>query len=311
MPRAEVGSTKYLANKMKAKGLQRLRWYCQVCGKQARDENGFKQHTLSEGHVRQMMHVGENAGKYISDYSNQFRRDFIQLLRSSHGEKQVYINHFYQEYIRDKEHVHMNATRWSSLTEFAKFLGREGICRVEEGERGLQIQWIDNSPEAVARKEDIKKKEQLAKGDEALESKLLAQQVRRAKAAREESKKQEAERLAIEETVKEAPKEAAVVHTKNSEEQVPEESEEISISFSVAAPEPATTATASKPLQQPVKPLAKPGNPFGNPFAKKAEKRQIEPEPQKKMSNAERIMKEEIERKKRIDERGAKRQRMA
>jgi len=42
MPRAEVGSTKYVANKMKSKGLQRLRWYCQACEKQCRDANGFK-----------------------------------------------------------------------------------------------------------------------------------------------------------------------------------------------------------------------------------------------------------------------------
>lgn len=42
MPKAEVGSAKHLANKMKSKGLQRLRWYCQVCEKQCRDENGFK-----------------------------------------------------------------------------------------------------------------------------------------------------------------------------------------------------------------------------------------------------------------------------
>lgn len=36
MPKAEVGSTKHLANKLKSKGLQRLRWYCQVCEKQCR-----------------------------------------------------------------------------------------------------------------------------------------------------------------------------------------------------------------------------------------------------------------------------------
>lgn len=42
MPRAEVGSTKWQANKMKSKGLQRLRWYCQACERQMRDENGFK-----------------------------------------------------------------------------------------------------------------------------------------------------------------------------------------------------------------------------------------------------------------------------
>jgi DNA/RNA-binding protein KIN17 len=33
---------KAIAKRLKAKGLQRLRWYCQMCEKQCRDENGFK-----------------------------------------------------------------------------------------------------------------------------------------------------------------------------------------------------------------------------------------------------------------------------
>lgn len=40
--RAEVGSVKWESNKQKSKGLQKLRWYCQMCEKQCRDENGFK-----------------------------------------------------------------------------------------------------------------------------------------------------------------------------------------------------------------------------------------------------------------------------
>lgn len=181
MPKAEIGSTKWLGNKMKAKGLQRLRWYCQVCERQMRDANGFKQHTLSESHVRQMQVVGQNANKFINDYSNQFKNDFLQLLRTSHGEKKVNINHFYQEYIANKEHVHMNATKWPSLTEFAKFLGREGVCRVEEGERGLEVSWIDNSPEALRRQAAIRKRERQDKGDEEREQKLIQEQVRRAR----------------------------------------------------------------------------------------------------------------------------------
>ena len=35
---------KAIANRIKAKGLQKLRWYCQMCEKQCRDENGFKVH---------------------------------------------------------------------------------------------------------------------------------------------------------------------------------------------------------------------------------------------------------------------------
>ncbi|KAI4289942.1 MAG: hypothetical protein L6R35_000789 [Caloplaca aegaea] len=180
MPKAEVGSTKYLNNKLKSKGLQRLRWYCQVCEKQCRDENGFKMHTQSESHVRQMLLVGEDPRKYINDFSNQFQRDFLQLLRTAHGEKKVHMNHFYQEYIANKEHVHMNSTKWPSLTEFAKHLGRDGLCRVEDLEKGLHIAWIDNSPEALRRQDAIRKKERQDKGDEERERALIREQVARA-----------------------------------------------------------------------------------------------------------------------------------
>ena len=35
-------------------------------------------------------------------------------------------NNVYQEYINDRDHVHMNSTQWETLTEFVKWLGREG-----------------------------------------------------------------------------------------------------------------------------------------------------------------------------------------
>lgn len=174
---------------MKAKGLQRLRWYCQACQRQMRDENGFKCHVASESHVRQMQLIGEDPRKAINDYSNQFMRDFIQLLRTGHGEKKVNVNHFYQEYISNKQHIHMNSTKWNSLTEFAKYLGREGICRVDEDEKnegragasGLMISWIDNSPEALRRQEAIRKKERQDRGDEEREQRMIQEQIRKAK----------------------------------------------------------------------------------------------------------------------------------
>lgn len=145
-----------------------------------RDENGFKMHVQSESHVRQMLVVGEDPKKYINDYSNQFQRDFLQLLRTAHGEKKVHLNHFYQEYIANKEHIHMNSTKWPSLTEFAKFLGREGICRVEEDDKGIHVAWIDNSPESLRRQDAIRKKERQDRGDEEREQALIKAQVRRA-----------------------------------------------------------------------------------------------------------------------------------
>ncbi|PNF22506.1 hypothetical protein B7P43_G14373 [Cryptotermes secundus] len=47
MGKLEVGTPKYIANKVKAKGLQKLRWYCQICQKQCRYETGFICHMMS------------------------------------------------------------------------------------------------------------------------------------------------------------------------------------------------------------------------------------------------------------------------
>ncbi|KAL2670563.1 hypothetical protein Neosp_014351 [[Neocosmospora] mangrovei] len=63
-------------------------------------------------------------------------------------------------YVADKHHTHLNSTRWISLTEFIKHLGRQGLCRVEEKDDGLYIAWIDRSPEAIRRADALKKRDQ-------------------------------------------------------------------------------------------------------------------------------------------------------
>jgi len=187
MPRAEVGTPKYVANKMKSKGLQRLRWYCQVCEKQCRDENGFKCHAASDSHLRQMLVVGEHAGSHIAGFSNQFQSEFVSLLSRRFGTKRVRANQVYQEYISDKTHLHMNATRWVTLTEFVKHLGRSGIARVDETEKGWFIAWIDSSPKALAKAEASLKKDRATVSDEQRERQLIAEQISRAAAEDDDS----------------------------------------------------------------------------------------------------------------------------
>lgn len=72
---------KAIANRIKAKGLQKLRWYCQMCNKQCRDENGFKCHCESEGHLRQMMIFAANPHKFMDSYSQEFKDGFLELLK--------------------------------------------------------------------------------------------------------------------------------------------------------------------------------------------------------------------------------------
>ncbi|KAA8899412.1 domain of Kin17 curved DNA-binding protein-domain-containing protein [Sphaerosporella brunnea] len=296
MPRAEVGTTKHLANKMKAKGLQRLRWYCQVCERQMRDENGFKCHTSSESHIRQMLLVGEDPKKFIEQYSAQFKRDFLTLLRTSHGEKKIDANRFYQEYIANKEHVHMNSTKWVTLSEFTKHLGREGICRVEEGEKGgLMIQWIDNSPDALKRQEFLKKKERMERGDEIRERRAIEEMVERAEAQR---KLQEDDRP--KELVREEGEKVVLEFGKKREASPKAEAEKSDEAKAGEEEKDAAPASVPAPAKVAMKMEVKPKkNVFASMGKKDKEKdKEKKPELKRPMSEAERIMKEEMERNK-------------
>ena len=208
----------------------------------------------------------------------------------------------------------MNATRWPSLTEFAKHLGREGLCRVEDTDKGLHIAWIDNSPEALRRQDAIRKKERQDKGDEEREQKMIREQIARAE--------MDVEMKALQD------------HGDEARDIKPSEGEKIKLSFGAKAKEikdhspPAVAKHEGNDGTEPVKestestsppngvskppsdkiPLklginSKPRNVFAGASKKNALGAQARPKelPKKPTSEAERIMKEEIERKRMRD----------
>ena len=179
MPKAEKGTIKYLANKMKAKGLQKLRWYCQMCEKQCRDENGFKCHTTSESHQRQLLLFAESEEKFLDQFSQDFEDGYLYLLKRCHGTKRVFANGIYQDYIHERDHIHMNSTKWLTLTEFVQHLGKSGKCVVDQTEKGWYVTWIDRDPETIARQEALEKKEKLAKDDNERMAEFINKQVER------------------------------------------------------------------------------------------------------------------------------------
>ncbi|KAK3685604.1 domain of Kin17 curved DNA-binding protein-domain-containing protein [Podospora appendiculata] len=343
MGKAEFGSVKHLSNQQKSRGLNRLRWYCQVCTKSCRDENGYKMHTQSESHTRKVLEVGQNYKSVEEDFSKQFRDEFISLLRTAHGEKEIAANKFYQEVIARRDHVHLNATRWHSLTDFVKSLGRESICRVEEKEDGLFISWINDSPEALARRDAARKRAMEEKGDEEREQHILKEQIKRAQrdaAARgkaleddedderkdRELKRKEGEKIKLSFGLKPAaptpaPVPAASGETSTAVSESPKvvaspvpsangaEAESVALAKASSATEPGKEADSKPATDSPApivpaapkpvsmkfgaKPQAK--NVFKNAFSG-APKKVMVAQP-KKMSEAERIMKEELERK--------------
>ena len=186
MGKAEAGTPKYLANKMKAKGLQKLRWYCQMCQKQCRDDNGFKCHIQSEAHQRQLLLFAECPGKFLHNFSGEFTEGFMDIVRRRHSSKRVKANKVYQEYIADKNHIHMNSTRWVSLSVYVKWLGKTGQCVVDETDEGWYITYIDRSPEARERQERKDRKEKADKDDQERMMEFIEKQVERAKSNQSE-----------------------------------------------------------------------------------------------------------------------------
>jgi DNA/RNA-binding protein KIN17 len=208
--------------------------------------------------------------------------------------------------------VHLNSTKWHSLTEFVKHLGRSGTVRVEEKEDGLFIAYMDNSQEAIERREKVRRKEMQDRGDEEREQAMLRAQIKRAqKAAVERGEAMEVE-------VEDEEEEAKIHELKR------QEGEKIKLQFgtppsvkmeyasgSEGGSEAGAAGTSGagsgdgeggKPAESPApkvsmklgaKPQAK--NVFKNAFAGSSKK--VMAAPPKKISEAERIMKEELERK--------------
>ncbi len=180
MGKAEAGSAKDIANRAKDKGLKKLAYWCQMCQKQCRDANGFKQHQTSQSHLRMMAVLREDSRKVVDEFSEEFLAEFLDNLKRRHGVKRVSANNVYQEIIQDKGHVHMNATRWETLTDFIKYLGREGKCIVEEDERGWWVQFIDRDEAKIRRAEAVKERLRKEREDEERAKRKLEKQIREA-----------------------------------------------------------------------------------------------------------------------------------
>jgi DNA/RNA-binding protein KIN17 len=138
---------KSLSKGMKSSGLKRLRWYCQMCEKQCSDENSFKSHCRSEKHIRNMAAFRDNAEEYMDHFSDEFQASYIEILRRRSINAYIDANSVYQELIANKSHIHMNATKWDTLSSFVQYLGKHHIAEVERDEKAEKwlIKYIDKT----------------------------------------------------------------------------------------------------------------------------------------------------------------------
>jgi len=197
---------------------------------------------------------------------------------------------------------------------------------VEEGDKGFMVAWIDNSPEALRRQDAIRRKERQDRGDEEREHALINEQVRKAKLDAQgrskvddedekehELKRAEGEKIKLSFGAKsERPTAASEPSGRESSEKAQASSSEpvAAVSPTDHTPEGISTESTAEVLASDSAPpssgkismkvnvQSKPKNVFA--VAKKnafgGKKASVIEQP-KKMSEAERIMKEELERK--------------
>jgi hypothetical protein len=111
--------------------------------------------------LQQRLYSAREAAR-LQGFSDGFRLGVDEAVaaadaRARFGARRVAANHAYNEYIQDKQHVHMNGTMWATLSDFVKYLGRTGKCVIEEDEDhpgSWLVTWINRDPDAVRRGEE-------------------------------------------------------------------------------------------------------------------------------------------------------------
>lgn len=148
----------------------KLKFFCQMCNKQCRDGNGFKCHTDSASHRQQMTLFLADPEKYISQFSNEFEASFFAAIESDDW---VPVAEVYNAVIRDPEHTHLNATRWTSLADFVEHAAAVGKLRTRNNPQGILF----------CQRIDSERDERLALARAKEERRLLRQEEREKEAA--------------------------------------------------------------------------------------------------------------------------------
>ena len=72
----------------------------------------------------------------MDGFSSEFNTCYVNTLKRRFGTKRVHANIVYQEYINDKDHIHMNSTRWLTLTDYVKWLVKASVLLTRQKKVG-------------------------------------------------------------------------------------------------------------------------------------------------------------------------------
>jgi DNA/RNA-binding protein KIN17 len=126
---------------------------------------------------------GQDPHGEIRRYSQEFETTFLDHMKRCHPFTRISANMVYNELIAERHHVHMNSTKWLSLTEFIKYLGKEGKCKVEDTPKGWYITLIQKDPFEEIGEKKRAKRERADREEEERHQRALEKQIERARQA--------------------------------------------------------------------------------------------------------------------------------
>ena len=127
-----------------------------------------------------MIAFAQDPTRFMEKHSEEFHSEFMGLFSTRYRDKKVDANRVYQEVIANPEHVHLNSTKWMTLTGYVKHLGQSGLAKVEETETGFDILYIDRSQATMDKLEHHRKRALIERTEEERERKALQEQVEKA-----------------------------------------------------------------------------------------------------------------------------------
>lgn len=117
----------------KLRGTGRLKFFCQICTKQCKDEHGWTCHINSASHKRKVEEFAENPEEIIGNYSVKFETNILQILRDKYSGRKVRLGELFKEFIDDRTYIDINMTRWKNLDEFWRYLREVKNVEIEGG----------------------------------------------------------------------------------------------------------------------------------------------------------------------------------
>lgn len=148
----------------------------------------------------------ENPGRMVAGYSREFESSFLSLLRVRGPKQKVFANQIYQEMIKDRNHVHMKATCWTTLSGFVQYLGKTGKAIIEEAPRGWYITYVETDPDVLEKQRKARDLEKMELDEQQRNERRVQKQVDFAYKAKSESSKDKEDRTSSHDLVVESDK---------------------------------------------------------------------------------------------------------